>query len=123
MPGLLGKRCRGIAFLVVSVTISLCCHVFHLAILTLLDCTDTVNFASRMESTSVKMKIQIAELTYRLLQDSPNMMFVLEKRKEGDNVGIEVKGKGHQITYVCVYAFIFHLKYILTLYPLLLNQY
>jgi hypothetical protein len=60
---------------------------------------DTVNFASRMESTSVKMRIQVSELTYRLLQDSPNTTFELKKRREGDKVGIEVKGKGHQITY------------------------
>eukprot|EP00804_Cyclotella_cryptica_P029732 CCRYP_015206-RA/>CCRYP_015206-RA protein AED:0.12 eAED:0.12 QI:301/0.92/0.93/1/0.85/0.8/15/353/1031 len=58
-----------------------------------------VNLASRMESTSVKMKIQVAELTYRLLQDSPNMLFDLERRKEGECFGIEVKGKGHQTTY------------------------
>jgi class 3 adenylate cyclase len=59
---------------------------------------DTVNFASRMESTSVKMKVQVAEITYRLLQDSPNMTFDLQKRRDGDTVGVEVKGKGHQIT-------------------------
>lgn len=60
---------------------------------------DTVNLASRMESTSVKMRVKVSELTYCLLQDSPNTMFELEKRREGDKVGIEVKGKGHQITY------------------------
>jgi atrial natriuretic peptide receptor A len=60
---------------------------------------DTVNFASRMESTSIRMKIQVSELTYRLLQDSPNMIFELDQRREGENIGIEVKGKGHQITY------------------------
>lgn len=59
---------------------------------------DTVNFASRMESTSKKMRIQCAEITYRLLQDSPNFKFHLTKRIEGDVVGVEVKGKGHQIT-------------------------
>lgn len=60
---------------------------------------DTVNFASRMESTSLKMRIQVSELTYRLLQDSPDTTFDLEKRIEGGKVGIEVKGKGHQVTY------------------------
>lgn len=59
---------------------------------------DTVNFASRMESTSKKMKIQCAEITYRLLQDAPNMNFGLNKRMEGDVAGVQIKGKGHQIT-------------------------
>ena len=60
---------------------------------------DTVNFASRMESTSKKMKIQVAEITYRLLQDSPTLDFALTKRVDGDVAGVMVKGKGHQITY------------------------
>jgi atrial natriuretic peptide receptor A len=59
---------------------------------------DTVNFASRMESTSKKMRIQCAYITYRLLQDSPNMHFNLVKRVEGDIVGVDIKGKGHQVT-------------------------
>lgn len=63
---------------------------------------DTVNVASRMESTSSKMRIQVSELTYRLLQDSPDMTFDFEKRSEGGHFGVEVKGKGHQITYVAV---------------------
>ena len=60
---------------------------------------DTVNFASRMESTSKKMKIQVADITYRLLQDAPSASFVMTKRVEGDMVGVQVKGKGHQTTY------------------------
>mmetsp|Transcript_3823 Transcript_3823/g.8537 ORF Transcript_3823/g.8537 Transcript_3823/m.8537 type:complete len:1220 (+) Transcript_3823:92-3751(+) len=60
---------------------------------------DTVNFASRMESTSKKMNIQVAEVTYRLLQDTPTMEFNLTKRMEGDIAGVMIKGKGHQITY------------------------
>jgi atrial natriuretic peptide receptor A len=60
---------------------------------------DTVNFASRMESTSKKMKIQVAEVTYRLLQDAPTLDFSLTKRVDGDVAGVVVKGKGHQITY------------------------
>lgn len=70
--------------------------LFHISLTTFHK--DTVNFASRMESTSIKMRIQISELTYRLLQDSPNTTFELEKRRDGDKIGIEVKGKGHQIT-------------------------
>ena len=60
---------------------------------------DTVNFASRMESTSKKMKIQCADITYRLLRDAPNMSFDLKKRMEGDIAGVQIKGKGHQITF------------------------
>eukprot|EP00984_Skeletonema_dohrnii_P009306 scaffold3549_cov110-Skeletonema_dohrnii-CCMP3373.AAC.8 len=60
---------------------------------------DTVNFASRMESTSKKMKIQVADITYRLLQDAPTASFVMTKRVEGDIVGVQVKGKGHQVTH------------------------
>ena len=60
---------------------------------------DTVNFASRMESTSKKMKIQVAEITYRLLHDAPNMNFTMTKRRDGDIAGVMIKGKGHQITY------------------------
>jgi len=60
---------------------------------------DTVNFASRMESTSKKMQIQCAEITYRLLQDAPSMNFALTKRMEDGIAGVQIKGKGHQITY------------------------
>lgn len=60
---------------------------------------DTINFASRMESNSKKMKIQVAEVTYRLLRDAPTMAFTLNKRVEGDIAGIHIKGKGHQITF------------------------
>lgn len=59
---------------------------------------DTVNFASRMESTSKKMRIQCADITCRLLQVAPSMSFNLTKRIEGDIVGVDIKGKGHQIT-------------------------
>lgn len=45
------------------------------------------------------MKIQIADITYRLLQDAPTASFVMTKRVEGDIVGVQVKGKGHQTTY------------------------
>lgn len=45
------------------------------------------------------MKIQVADITYRLLQDAPTASFVMTKRVEGDIVGVQVKGKGHQTTY------------------------
>lgn len=45
------------------------------------------------------MKIQVADITYRLLQDAPSASFVMTKRVEGDIVGVQVKGKGHQTTY------------------------
>jgi hypothetical protein len=51
-----------------------------------------------MESTSKKMQIQCAEISYRLLLDSPSVDFHLTKRVEGDVVGVDIKGKGHQIT-------------------------
>mmetsp|Transcript_11703 Transcript_11703/g.17643 ORF Transcript_11703/g.17643 Transcript_11703/m.17643 type:complete len:741 (-) Transcript_11703:268-2490(-) len=56
---------------------------------------DTVNYASRMESTSVKMMIQCSDMTRRLLIDAPNHMFHCEERRgEDDEVGVMVKGKG-----------------------------
>lgn len=54
---------------------------------------DTVNTASRMESSGLPGKIQVTESTYLLLRDQ----FELEER--GD---IEVKGKGKMKTYLLV---------------------
>ncbi|WP_008312294.1 adenylate/guanylate cyclase domain-containing protein [Leptolyngbya sp. PCC 6406] len=51
---------------------------------------DTVNVASRMESTGLPGQIQVSEITYELLQDS----FELEPRG-----AIAVKGKGTLTTY------------------------
>jgi class 3 adenylate cyclase len=59
---------------------------------------DTVNFASRMESTSKKMRVQCADITCRLLRDAPDVDFHLTKRTEGDIVGVDVKGKGRLVT-------------------------
>jgi len=59
----------------------------------------TVNFASRMESTSIKMRLQVSPVTHRLLLDAPNYKFMCEQRREGGEIGVEVKGKGRQITY------------------------
>lgn len=51
---------------------------------------DTVNVASRMESTGVPGRIQVSENTYRRLQDS----FIFEER------GLTpIKGKGTMKTY------------------------
>jgi len=56
---------------------------------------DTVNFASRMESTSRKMQIQCCDTTSRLLANASSHDFVLEERvDEAGNAGVEMKGKG-----------------------------
>lgn len=55
---------------------------------------DTVNTASRMESTSASNKIQCMDLTQRLLQDAPCFLFHLEERVEDGKKAIAVKGKG-----------------------------
>eukprot|EP00984_Skeletonema_dohrnii_P000700 scaffold211_cov83-Skeletonema_dohrnii-CCMP3373.AAC.6 len=60
---------------------------------------ETVDFASKMESTSKKMKIQVSEMTYRLLLDCVNLKFVMTKRMEGGIAGVEIKGKGQQLTF------------------------
>jgi class 3 adenylate cyclase len=52
---------------------------------------DTVNMASRMESTAEAGTIQITEETYRLLRDG----YDFERRD-----AVEVKGKGAMGTYV-----------------------
>ncbi|KAJ1472176.1 adenylate and guanylate cyclase catalytic domain-containing protein [Baffinella frigidus] len=62
---------------------------------------DTVNFASRMESTSKSMRIQIAEPTYFLLKNAQgNSLFNMSMRLGDDGLpGIQVKGKGRVTTY------------------------
>ena len=61
---------------------------------------DTVNFASRMESTGVKMKIQCNDMTYRILQDAPTKTFLFEERvNEQGEIGVYVKGKGQVHTW------------------------
>ena len=55
---------------------------------------DTIDYASRLEKTSKKMKIQVSEVTYRLLQDAPAIQFELSKTD-----GVEVKGKGNHVTW------------------------
>ncbi len=61
---------------------------------------DTVNFASRMESTSKSMRIQISEQTYEILQ-SNNMgyKFHMDERIEQGVRGLMVKGKGLRYTW------------------------
>ncbi|MBP5706859.1 MAG: adenylate/guanylate cyclase domain-containing protein, partial [Spirochaetales bacterium] len=51
---------------------------------------DTVNVASRMESTGEAMKIHVTEMTYNQTRDSFNY---------SEGVEIEVKGKGKMKTY------------------------
>ncbi|KAJ1483652.1 adenylate and guanylate cyclase catalytic domain-containing protein [Baffinella frigidus] len=62
---------------------------------------DTVNFASRMESTSQSMQIQIAELTHFLLKNAQGKsLFDMSLRLGDDGLpGIPVKGKGRVTTY------------------------
>lgn len=55
---------------------------------------DTVNFASRMESTSQVMKIQCNDFTARLLKDAPDFCFSLSEREENGVKGVLAKGKG-----------------------------
>ena len=55
---------------------------------------DAVNTASRMESTSERMRIQCSDMTYRLLRDAPGYDFDLSQRG-----GIQVKGKGQMNTW------------------------
>lgn len=50
---------------------------------------DTVIAAARMESTSMKMKVQCSESTYRLLLDAPNYDFDLKPRQRDDMTGDE----------------------------------
>ena len=62
---------------------------------------DTVNFASRMESTSSKMKIQCSDMTYRLLCNAEKFDFDLEKRIDASSgkAGVHAKGKGQVVTW------------------------
>merc|ERR1719353_1616265 len=54
---------------------------------------DTVNTASRMESTGVPGRIQVSEVTYDVLRDDTS--FVWE-----DRGSVEIKGKGEMKTYL-----------------------
>jgi len=60
---------------------------------------DTVNFSSRMQSTSKPMMIQCPEKSYNPLRKSPGFDFELEEREEDGQLGVFVKGKGHTLTY------------------------
>ena len=61
---------------------------------------DTVNFAARMEQTSIKMRLQISPNTQRMLLDAPNYDFDYEDRYDANGeLGVELKGKGRQYTY------------------------
>ena len=53
-----------------------------------------VNVASRMESTSETMKIQVSKMTYKLLQDAPDYQFDFDSAGER-----AIKGKGAMCTY------------------------
>jgi class 3 adenylate cyclase len=57
---------------------------------------NTVNYASRMESTSTKMKIQCCPVTHQMLVRAPTHVFSLRERTDTETgqKGIQVKGKG-----------------------------
>ena len=56
---------------------------------------DTVNFASRMESTSRKMKLQVCDSTKQLLMEAPSHRFDVEIRRDSKDkpAGVMVKVK------------------------------
>ena len=56
---------------------------------------DTVNTASRMESTGMPGRIQVSEATYDVLMDDSS--FVWE-----DRGSVDIKGKGKMKTYLLV---------------------
>ena len=56
---------------------------------------DTVNTASRMESTSLPGRMQVSEETHALVQASEGSSFAWEER-----VSVQVKGKGRLKTYL-----------------------
>jgi class 3 adenylate cyclase len=53
---------------------------------------DTMNYASRMESTCIPGQIQISETTYNLLNHSTKLELI-------KNENVEIKGKGNMTTY------------------------
>jgi class 3 adenylate cyclase len=55
--------------------------------------SDTVNLASRMESSGLPGRIQVAPSTWALLRDAPSLSF--ERRD-----AVEVKGMGSMTTYL-----------------------
>ena len=51
---------------------------------------DTVNVASRMESSGTPMKIHVSDVTYKQTKD---------KFEYSDKVSLDIKGKGNMLTY------------------------
>ena len=64
---------------------------------------DTVNFSSRMESTSHPMRIQCPFHTFKLLRNSSEFIFELEEREEKGELGVYVKGKVSSFLYLSWY--------------------
>lgn len=60
---------------------------------------DSVNTASRMESSSKSMRLQCSQMTQTLLLNAPTKNFDLVERQERGQRGVEVKGKGRMFTY------------------------
>ena len=71
---------------------------------------NTVNVASRMQSTSQDMKIQCSESTFRLLSNSQLHKYSFIERRDGDSFGVQCKGKGVMLTWWlnCVYPLVRH---------------
>jgi len=55
---------------------------------------DTVNLASRMESTSKAMMLQCTTLTHNLLREAHDTVFKFDERIHDNEHGIHIKGKG-----------------------------
>ena len=52
-----------------------------------------------MLSASEDMKIQCSESTFDLLSKSESFYFSMNKRRDGDSVGVQIKGKGVMLTW------------------------
>ncbi|EKX50455.1 hypothetical protein GUITHDRAFT_51586, partial [Guillardia theta CCMP2712] len=60
---------------------------------------DTVNTASRMESTGEAGKLQVTEETRNLLEQSKSKFTIIERMHANGQAGVLVKGKGLMQTY------------------------
>jgi len=61
---------------------------------------DTINTASRMESTGIPMKLQISLQSFTLLNDRYGEETIRDEFHFKERTGVEVKGKGQLTTYL-----------------------